>query len=376
MKKKRLFFGVAFVLAVLFSGCDNSQVQVGLSPVWRFEYQEAGSPKAPPLPLPSGRLVASVGTDLVLLDGRNGDPIWKTQATDRFTLQSNSLIADGRRIYTAHYTADENDIRSYDLATGTLLWKHRPEDGSVSILGQFCVFGDNLYATTLPNDIYVLNSSTGSLVHKQNIAPGGTLSSVPYEDAVIIGRGINAARFPGRESNALDGEIRAIDPATGDSLWSYYTTDGAFLYDKIVVADHTVYGAAAGLVGQVVALDAKTGTVKWTQRGFGAWAHQITPDGDRLFVDAGYGIVALDRRTGTFLWQTPFEGLSLGGFEVRDGYVYRLNNGVIFVLNAETGEILDETPAPDGSFIWHIRQTSEHLIIQTTQEIAALRPYT
>ena len=348
--------------------------------MWAFEYVEAGSPFAAPLIVGQGtqdeRIIVSAGLDLVALGARDGDLHWKTRATSEFTLQGVSLLTDGKGIYTAHRTAKENDFRAYDLESGSLLWKHSPADDEVNTITWFGVLGDLLFASARLNELYVIDAATGTLRYKSNINRGGVISVVPYERSVLLGRGINAARFPGRESNALDGEIRAIDPATGDSLWSYYTTDGAFLYDKIVVADHTVYGAAAGLVGQVVALDAKTGTVKWTQRGFGAWAHQITPDGDRLFVDAGYGIVALDRRTGTFLWQTPFEGLSLGGFEVRDGYVYRLNNGVIFVLNAETGEILDETPAPDGSFIWHIRQTSEHLIIQTTQEIAALRPYT
>jgi polyvinyl alcohol dehydrogenase (cytochrome) len=56
----------------------------------------------------------------------------------------------------------------------------------------------------------------------------------------------------------------ALDPATGDILWETAAPDGAMAYGPTTVANGVVYaGTNAGPVDQMVALDAKTGTVLW-----------------------------------------------------------------------------------------------------------------
>jgi outer membrane protein assembly factor BamB len=131
-------------------------------------------------------------------------------------------------------------------------------------------------------------------------------------------------------ADAEDELVVALDAATGKELWrhrldaKYFDGQGNGPRSTPTVDAGTVY--AFGARAKLAALDAASGKVLWTQdlkKAFGArppqWGVSASPRvvGDLLLVDAGgrdgASIVALDRRSGVVKWTA---GSDLAGYSV------------------------------------------------------------
>jgi outer membrane protein assembly factor BamB len=152
---------------------------------------------------------------------------------------------------------------------------------------------------------------------------------------VPLGEGYSALSVAGGRvytlfADADDELVVALDAATGKELWrhrldaKYFDGQGNGPRSTPTVEHGTVY--AYGARAKLAALDAESGRVLWTQdlkRAFGArppqWGVSASPRvvGDLLLVDAGgrdgASIVALDRRSGVVKWTA---GDDLQGYSV------------------------------------------------------------
>ena len=378
--------GFALILAVCalcLTACGTaSDPGEALSARWRFSYQEAHVPKAVPL-VHHNVVIASAGTTLVKLNLDEGKPIWQRGVTEQYTLQSKSLSTDGRRIYTGHI----RDFRAYDLETGDLAWI-REVDGTnvwkVNPTGRFASAHNLFLAGGKFAELYALDASTGELRYRKEFERGSPLSILTTDspNKVYLARAWSTARDPGRAPNSMDGRLTAFDPVTGDTTWSFHTQKGGFTWGKPVLKDEVIYGAAAGIPGAIVAVDAQDGTLLWELDRVGVWASNVAVDDDRLYASLGYDVVALDRDTGQHRWTTSFEGIGIAGEDLvlHDGLLYLARNTELLVLDAATGEILARTPPPDGSYFWNIVAASSPddgpvLIAQTSHEVVAYDAY-
>jgi len=98
----------------------------------------------------------------------------------------------------------------------------------------------------------------------------------------------------------------AMDAAEGDTLWTYRSDDRPRIITQITasdpaVADGTVYMGFPD--GNVTALDAAAGTVRWEQRTEGGIISAPAISGGIVYMGSTDGLVhGLDRATGTPRW--------------------------------------------------------------------------
>jgi outer membrane protein assembly factor BamB len=141
---------------------------------------------------------------------------------------------------------------------------------------------------------------------------------------------------------AVDGEVVALDPRTGKVRWR--TLVGATESPPVV---------AHGLVfvgdwrGKIHALDVRTGRRRWTYRTRGEVKAGVALSGRRLYVGSYDGhLYALDAYTGRLLWRSAAQD-RLGGLgefyatpAVAYGRVYVANtDGKVYSYGATTGRI-------------------------------------
>lgn len=95
--------------------------------------------------------------------------------------------------------------------------------------------------------------------------------------------------------------VYALNVRDGSVLWTYRTKSS--IRNSVSVADGMVYAMSVG--GEVVALDASTGKLRFTYQfdGVGRWlfASTVVKDGI-LYVGSGAQFVALDAKTGQRIW--------------------------------------------------------------------------
>src|SRR3984893_7243599 len=189
---------------------------------------------------------------------------WKFATGNRIV---SSPVIDSKRIY---FGGDDGNVYAVDAETGRQIWKCTTR-GPVS--SSRAVANGIVYATSYDGKLYALNSDTGAL--KWKFATGGErrfeakglhgmqpknqtiadpfdvyLSSpVVADDAVYFGSG--------------DGNLYALDAATGDLRWKFKTGDvvhasPAFVNGVVFVGSWDSY---------FYAVDAKTGKEKWRFHG-------------------------------------------------------------------------------------------------------------
>jgi len=131
-----------------------------------------------------------------------------------------------------------------------------------------------------------------------------------------------------------DGRLHALDVATGETRWVFGTGSFRF-FNSPTVAGGTVY---VGGGDTVFALDAATGTKRWSVHRRGSYASPAVVGGT-VYVGAGDGkVLALDAATGAERWRFDTRAFVYSSPAVVDGVVYvGSGDGVVFAIDATTG---------------------------------------
>jgi outer membrane protein assembly factor BamB len=155
--------------------------------------------------------------------------------------------------------------------------------------------------------------------------------------------GRSAALVDGRLFLTSEGDLDALDAATGERLWSR-RLDGRALYG-VVAGDETVYAGDREL-----AAVAPDGTVRWRRR-----LTAVVPDArdreslvarpvvspDRVFAATGSGVVlAFDPADGSVAWTTALDGL-VGSLALGGGRLVAVaddEGSVVAALDPTTGD--------------------------------------
>jgi outer membrane protein assembly factor BamB len=165
-------------------------------------------------------------------------------------------------------------------------------------------------------------------VYALNIKTGKTIWSVPSGGQVKGGVAIDdGSVFFGNYA----GQIEAVDASDGHVRWTAQTQGGSFLrgggiYSTPAVAWGRVY--AGSLDGRVYSYDEKTGDLAWSQStGAEVYPGPALADtkGSPPTVYVGSAdkhVYALDAKTGRVRWEHPVGGIVLGAPSVVDQTVY------------------------------------------------------
>jgi len=282
--------------------------------------------------------------------------------------ESTPLVVDG----VMYFTTAWSKVVAVNAATGALLWSYDPKVPPETGVNACCdvvnrglaAWNGKLFLGTLDGRLVALDARTGSVVWETlTVDPNYryTITGAPraVKGMVIIGNG-------GAEMG-VRGYVSAYDAATGKMVWRFYTVPG---------------DPAKPFEAPILENAAKTWTGEWWKFGGGGtvWdAIVYDPELDLLYIGVGNGspwnqrfrspgggdnlflssIVALKPETGEYVWhyqETPGEmwdytasqqiilaDLTIDG-QVRKVLLHAPKNGIFYVLDRLTGELISAKP--------------------------------
>jgi alcohol dehydrogenase (cytochrome c) len=274
---------------------------------------------------------------------------WSTGlGPDQYLMESFPLVIDG----TVYVTTSTDEVMSIDGKTGHINWTYTPEvDFSQSTgVGGYGITvnrgvaaeGGKLFVLTFDNKLQAISQKTGERLWSSQVedpATGAYESMAPtaYDGKVYVG-------VSGSE-DGVRGKISAYDQKTGEELWTFYTVPKAG-------TKWVPKGGGGGTIYMPPTVDAETNTV---YVGTGNPAPVLVGakrPGKNLYTDS---ILALNADTGKLKWFHQEEAHDLWDYDAESpvvlfnaeiegedvrGVAEAGKNGLLFLLNAETGEDL------------------------------------
>lgn len=245
-------------------------------------------------------LIALAGLTLGAVDADKANPIHSPQRllwqTDLQGTVRSSALALGDRLYCG---SDAGCFFSIDRTDGRIVWSFAADS---AVCSTPAAAGDLVLFASRKGTIYALRRDSGKpawsmpTTTEMRYAGGWDYfvsSPAVTGDVVYVGSG--------------DHHLRALHARTGRPLWKHDC--GAVVRATPTLWQGTVY--AATMNGEIIALDAATGTRKWV---FKAAGNQYFPKGEFLFApvvhqgllfagsrDASF--YALDASSGTLKWK-------------------------------------------------------------------------
>ncbi len=274
---------------------------------------------------------------------------WSTGVgPDQYLMESYPLVL-GETVYV---TTSTDEVLSINGKTGHINWTYTPEvDFSqstgvggygVSVNRGVAAEDGRLFVVTFDNQLQAISQKTGERLWSSQVedpATGAYESMAPtvYDGKVYVG-------VSGSE-DGVRGKLSAYDAKTGKRLWTFYTIPKAG-------TGWVPKGGGGGTIYMPPTVDAETGTV---YVGTGNPAPVLVGDkrpGKNLYTDS---ILALDANTGKLKWYHQEQAHDLWDYdaespvllfnaeingEMKRGVAEAGKNGLLFLLDAETGEDL------------------------------------
>lgn len=377
MSKATTFILISLMVAIPMGGvgCDSSGTGSKLPPgsnspdllmvAWKHPYDIAGGVTLAPEPVGDSLVLFGAEARLVALNADDGSVKWRSKQVEPSILELkayNLVVADGV-VFGSHVARG----KAWSLKSGRELWTLRTSteffDG-----GYYDAGAGNFYASASGGRVLAIAQESGNLTLDRSYQYGAY--GVTYHDGALY---FSQAWTPEGAEGQSQGGIMKVDAATGDSLWNFRTKRGGFYDMRPVVEAGRVYAGTHGGKGAFFAVDAETGEEIW--RNEDAFTYAVTHSEERIYINDTANIQALDKETGRTIWKTDMPGGSgFGGVAYLDGYIYHPRGGMLYVLDAETGEIVHREPSPSGYF-WTLAAGPEKLYVQSSGHLIAYKPY-
>jgi outer membrane protein assembly factor BamB len=281
-------------------------------PVWTFE---AGSPLWAG-PTFAGGVVYVGGADgqVHAVEAATGRKRWSFRAGG--AIRTRPTVSNG----AVYVQADDGFLYRLSAATGDERWRVRvvekpierlPFDNPNSRYDRFgsdvTVSGGRLYLGTHDGNVLALDPASGA--RAWSFATGDAVLAAPAVDSgrVYVG--------------SFDKHVYALDAATGQLVWKR-DTRGAVVSTPAVAGDRIVVGNRAY---DVLALDAKTGEVAWKRYVWFSWIESsaVVRNGVAYVGSSdAAGVFAFDVASGRRLWTADVFGWAWGQPAVTEGRVY------------------------------------------------------
>ena len=321
--------------------------------------------------------VGSYGA-VVCLNAATGRCIWKVDMKDAARefggfFSSPALTADGKSLVIGQglHPDYDSELVCLDTDTGTVKWLIACPlhiESSPAISGDIVVVGAGAVEDPIthlpkrhsdpvkdrnPGYVFAARISTGKTIWKHPL--NDPESSPAVEDGVVyIGSGLNGNAITALRLSQTDEQLKAA--GTSREIWKTSTpfpaTGAITLTDDLVLVgcgNGDYVFQAPKPAGAVMALDKKTGQVRWTQRMGDGVLGPIAVRNQTAIVPVRNGeIVALDLAAkdaaSRAVWRTMARKSSrvLAGPAFTGTHVYLVtHDGYLVVLNAETGKVLE-----------------------------------
>ena len=324
---------------------------------------------------------------------------WLAQAATTAGQRSTPLVVKGV-MYT---TRNTNDVVALDAATGRVLWvyPYTPAKGARASGGGgrpnrgLAIAGNTLFMGTLDAHLVAIDAVTGKPLWnitvadiddpscgRRGIVGRGcyviTLAPLVIDNLVLVGLGNGDSEIAGA---GIRGAVVAFDMNSGKEVWRFHTTPapGEKGHETWVGDSWKTGGAGVWVTGSY---DADLGLTYWgtgnpsPPGAYGAPLGTIRA-GNNLF---SASVVALDAKTGALRWHyqfTPHDEMDWDAAQVpvlvdmpwqgraRKVMLFANKNGLIYVLDRATGEFLRGTPFVDVDWMSGFDRSGRPLLVNT-----------
>lgn len=265
---------------------------------------------------------------------------WEFQTGQSATLKSSPLLVNGILYFTA-----PNNVWAVDARSGHQIWHYTYPPNKGFRIGQrgVAMYQDSLYFTTPDAHLICLNAKDGSVrwdivVADANKGYWTTISPLVVRDHVIIG-------VSGDFDN-LRGFLRSVDPETGKTQWTWYSTLPA----------GTPKATTGGMTWMTGTYDPGLNLIFWGTGNPTPVLNGKPRPGPNLYTCS---IVALNPDTGKLAWafqasphdthdwdavETPVLVDADFNGQLRKLLIQTSRNGYFFVLDRTTGKSLVSVP--------------------------------
>ena len=289
---------------------------------------------------------------------------WVYQSPVSGPWEASPIVVDG----VMYLTQRPNDILALDARSGRVFWVYEyPTSEHTACCGAnnrgVAILDGRLFMATLDGHVVALDASTGAELWNVEVAEAElgysfTLAPLVVKDKVIVGTG-------GGE-RGIRGYVSALDAATGEEVWRFYTIPGpgepGHETWEPCPPNPTTYcdpeawmhgGASAWLTGSY---DPELNQTYWGIGNPGPDFNREQRPGDNLYSDS---VVALDADTGELRWHfqfTPADPYDFDSVQIpvladieRNGVLFKVmlwanRNGFYYVLDRRTGRFLTGRP--------------------------------
>ncbi len=251
------------------------------------------------------------------------------------------------------YATDTNDIHAIEAVTGRRIWHYHYEAANNDRVNRgVALLGDRVFLATSNAHLIALHAITGNLLWDREYAPSNqgyfaTAAPLVVNDMVVVGVGGGGS---GRR-----GFVAALDAATGDERWRFWTVPSKDQPEAKTWAQFPLDwgGAPTWTTGSY---DPELNLLYWPTGN--PWPDFYGGDraGDNLYSDC---VIALDAATGKLRWyfqftphdthdwdsnETPVLLDQEFGGKMRKLLVHADRNGYYYVLDRTNGEFLLARP--------------------------------
>jgi outer membrane protein assembly factor BamB len=364
----------AQVLGRDFSRCCHAggPAPLRLKPQWSYRPEDAMFLSSPAV---AGRRVFAAGcqTDLAgytgllaCLDSETGKPLWQiTQAAGedlRPFFSSPALTSDGKYLVIGQGLHSDRDcsLLCFDAATGQLHWAVKTPlhvESSPAILGNMAVVGAGAIegpdgrAVGDPGFVVAVRIDDGQELWRQPVNDPESSPAIDDSGTVYIGSGCNGCAVVAIRSES-DEQLheKKLDRIAWRTPVAQPVLGPVTLAGDLVVAgagNGDVVHSSRNAQGLVVALDRKTGEIRW-QRSLGdAVLGTIAFREGALICPSRSGeVAALAVSDGRVLWHTRVSGKApvLAGCAFAGRRVYAVSSdGYLAVIDFKDGKVLEKT---------------------------------
>ncbi|MCM5552288.1 PQQ-binding-like beta-propeller repeat protein [Pleomorphomonas sp. NRK KF1] len=203
------------------------------------------------------------------------------------------LSVSGGRVYVA---TGYGELLSIDAATSSILWRVKLDAPARSAPA---VGGGKVVVTAQSGVVQAFDAATGA---------AGWRASTEVSGASLAGAGSAAISADTVVVAGSTGQIQAFDLATGSVKWQASITGSGSISAitglRDASASPVIHGDAVyatGIGGALVALDLKSGDVRW-QQPIGSAETPIVSGGSLFLIDLENRMIAIDLKTGKVIW--------------------------------------------------------------------------
>ena len=267
------------------------------------------------------------------------------------TVETTPLVVDGIMFVTGPL----NNAAALDARTGRRLWQYTrqlPKVAShctVMTNRGFALLGDRLYMATLDTRLVSLDAKSGNVIWDVEVGDYTKGYSITHAPLAIDGKiivGVTSGEC------ALTGWVDAYDAKTGKRLWRTHSTPRPGDPNRKTWNPETAADFGGSPTWTTGTFDAETDTIFWATGNPGPDYDGTVRAGDNLY---SCSVLALDAKTGKMKWwfqftphdvhdwdanETPMliDGMVKG--QKRKLLVTAQRNGFYYVLDRTTGEFL------------------------------------